>query len=82
MLEKIEGYYLRRGDKYLTPLKKWSKNISKAIDFETEKDIKSFMNQNKRIKGSAIKLISQSTITRIGERTVVEFNQIEKLCQQ
>lgn len=77
MLENIEGYYLRSNGKYLTSLKKWSKNIGKAMEFKTEKEIRTFQSSNKRIRGVAVVIINQSIITRIGERTIVEFNQLE-----
>ena len=78
MLEKIEGYYLRRNGKYLTSLKKWSKNIDKAMEFRTEKEIRAFQYNNKRIRAIPIVIIHQHILSVIGERTIVEFNQLEK----
>ena len=79
ILERVEGYRINKGKKFLTEAKTWSTNMAKAMSFELESEARDFLRSNKRIKAGIMMTISQSVISkRSNGSTIVEFNTVDK----
>lgn len=75
ILEKRGVYRIKKSGKYLSPKRTWTKNLTRSLEFDTEKEATKFLKDNSRIKGGIYYDLHQTIIRSFPYgKCVVEFN--------